>query len=67
MARRTWTLDQYEAATALDMTQQHVERGPRTWMASQRIATWLDLGERATRQLRADVDWLLALAKRLSV
>ena len=65
MKRRAWTVDQFEAATALDLTQQHIGRGPRTWMASHRVATWLDLGGKATRQLRADVNWLLSLARKL--
>jgi hypothetical protein len=62
---RVWTLDQYEAATALDLTFHYRDRGPRTWMTSQRVAAWLDLGGKATKQLKRDVAWLLSLAKRM--
>lgn len=47
------------AATALDLTLRHDDRGPRTRLARRRVAEALDLGR---RPLAGDVEWLERVA-----
>lgn len=51
------------AARALDLTHGMAERGPRTYIARQKVATWLDLGGKVTQEIRLAVLWLTALAR----
>lgn len=48
------------AALALDLTHAVGERGPRTFMARERVAAWLDGATRT--EPAADVNWLLRMA-----
>lgn len=43
------------AATALDLTHAHDNRGPKTYLARQRVATALDSGKHPNK---ADIQWL---------
>ena len=54
------------AAGALERTHAFGERGPRTFMARQRVATWLDTGRGSLRKVRADIAWLNEVVKRES-
>jgi hypothetical protein len=51
-------MDRDQAALALDLTHALDGRGPRTFLARQRVALWLDTGR---GRVAEDVRWLLHL------
>ncbi|HLE80151.1 MAG TPA: hypothetical protein VJA25_02540 [Dehalococcoidia bacterium] len=58
---------QQQAALVLDCTHGVGERGPRTFMARNRVAIWLDTGHGVITHIRADVRWLTHVMNRYSL
>ena len=51
------------AALALDLTHDVGERGPKTMLARQRLAEWLDTGRGSVSAVKADIAWLKKVAR----